>query len=408
MGNTPWSVQLAYPDRSVITESSNSGLTVKIEDDRYTVVKCLYPIKEIKRNYFYAFHGTVASQRVNYKLLYIWRDADGQELAKGYFLPGKKVPSPKDCTWMEIEVLVYSQRKGVFQLTDMILEEVGPYVPRKARICAISSYIHTDAQQGRYERTYTEAVSDTLASIDVAAAEKPDMIVLTENVFQTRVPTQEGYGYRYNTLDGKDPDITALCQRAAKYNTYITCSIALVDNEGLRHNTGLLINRQGQIQDTFHKCHLTLDEVEDGIVLGDDLKVFDTDFGRIGILICWDYFFPEAARILAMKGAELVCVPTHGYQQERAVIRAWENGLYFAYAYTFREGTSIISPSRDPYLATAVEKGYAIAEIDFNDLVRWRYLSVNSWGNPYEAHMCERRANIYGKLQENMFPGDNC
>ena len=407
MGNTSWSVQLTYPDRKVVTEGTDSGLTVKIEDDRYTVVKCLYPVKEIKGDHFYAFHGTAASQLVNYKLLYIWRNAEGQELAKGYFLPGKKLASPKDCTWMEIEVLVYSQGKGEFQLTDMVLEELGPYVPRIARICAISSRMYTDPERDRNERTYAEAVSDTLTAIDAVAAEKPDMIVLTENVFQTRVPMREDYGYRFNTLDGKDPDITALCERAAKYNTYITCSVCLVDDEGLRHNTGLLINRQGQIQDTFHKCHLTIGEVEGGLVLGDELKVFDTDFGRIGIQICWDHFFPESTRILAMKGAELVCVPTHGSQLERSVTRAVENGMFFAYAYTNREGTAIIGPGREPYLATAEEKGYAIAEIDFNDLIRRPWLSCDSMGSPYEYYMCERRANIYDKLLENVFPGDD-
>ena len=108
-----------------------------------------------------------------------------------------------------------------------------------------------------------------------------------------------------------------------------------------------------------------------------------------------------------MKGAELVCVPTHGSQLERSVTRAVENGMFFAYAYTNREGTAIIGPGREPYLATAEEKGYAIAEIDFNDLIRRPWLSCDSMGSPYEYYMCERRANIYDKLLENVFPGDD-
>jgi hypothetical protein len=95
--------------------------------------------------------------------------------------------------------------------------------------------------------------------------------------------------------------------------------------------------------------------------------------------------------------------------------------VYFAYAYTNREGTMITCPGQNrvhadstlvsgpegPILADGVEKGYAIADIDFNDIVRRPWLSCNSWGGAYEYYMCERRANIYGTILENIFPGDN-
>lgn len=421
MGNNPWSVQLTYADRKVVTEGSDTALTVKIEDDRYTVVKCLYRMENILPEHFYAFHAGAGAQRVNYKLLYIWLDAEGKELAKGYFMPGKQVVSPGKSAAVDIEALVYSKTPGEFRLKDMALEDKGPYVPRKARICAISSHMYTDPEREGDKRTYDEAVSDTLAAIDAVACEKPDMIVLTENVFQTRVPNSPDFGYRFNSLDGTDPDINALCERAAKYHTYITCSVRQIDSEGLRHNTGLLIDRQGRIQDTFHKCHLTIGEMEAGLVLGDELPVFDTDFGKIGIQICWDHFFPESTRILAMKGAELICVPTHGFQLERSVARAVENGVFFAFAYTHRSGTMIVGPSQSkvetdssfvagpkgPILADGNEKGYAVVDIDFNDMIRRPWLSCSSWGSPYEYYMCERRANIYGELQKNMFPGDD-
>lgn len=421
MASNPWSVKMAYEDRKVTVEGSDTGLSVEIEDSRYTVVTCLYRIDSIQPEHFYAFHASAGSRDVQYKLLYIWRDAEGNELAKGYFMPGKQVVSPGNCSWAQIEALVYSQKPGAFRLSDMVFEDQGPYVPRKARICTISSRMYTDPPRDSNERTYEEAVSDTFAAIDAVAAEKPDMIVLTENVFQTRVPMSAEYHYRYNSLDGTDPDINMLCEKAAKYNTYITCSVRQIDAEGLRHNTGLLIDRQGRIQNTFHKCHLTVGEIEGGLVLGDDLAVFDTDFAKIGIQICWDHFFPESTRILAMKGAELICVPTHGFQLERSIARAVENGVYFAFAYTNRDGTMITAPGQSRVqtdgsfisgplgniVAEGTEKGYAIAEIDFNDMVRRPWLSCNSWGSPYEYYMCERRANIYGEIMKNINPGDN-
>ena len=69
--------------------------------------------------------------------------------------------------------------------------------------------------------------------------------------------------------------------------------------------------------------------------------------------------------------------------------------------------SSFVSGPMGPILADGEEKGYAIAEIDFNDLIRRPWLSCNSWGSPYEYYMCERRAELYDKIGENMFPGDN-
>lgn len=407
MGTNPWSVLLTYPDRKVRTEGTDSSLTIQIEDHRYTVVKCLYRVENILEDHFYAFHASVANRDVFYKLLYIWYNAQGTELAKGYFMPGKQVASPKGSTCMDIEVLVYSDKPGECHVSDIVLSDEGPYVPRNVRVCTISSHMYTDPERDRNERFYEEAVADTFAAIDAVSVEKPDLIVLTENVFQTRVPIKPEYHYRFNSLDGSDPDINELCAKAAKYNTYIVCSVRQIDADGLRHNTGLVINRQGKIQDTFHKCHLTIGEVEGGLVLGNDLAVFETDFGKIGIQICWDHFFPESTRILAMKGAEIICVPTHGFQVERAVARAVENGVYFAFAYTNREGTMITGPARDSIIARGEEKGYACADLDLNNLIRRPLLSCNSWGSPYEYYMCERRANIYGKILENIFPGDS-
>ena len=265
----------------------------------------------------------------------------------------------------------------------------------------MSSYVLTDPSSGWF-RSYENAVADTLASIDrVALAEHPDMIVLTENVFQTRLRPEEYRAYP-NRLDGSDPAVNALCERARKYRTYITCSVFERDDEGILHNTGLAIDREGRIFGIYRKCQLTVGEIEDGIRPGDELAVFDTDFARIAIQICWDHYFPESTRVLAMRGAELICVPTHGSHIERAITRARENGVWLAAAYTAREETFITAPGADPLLDTGKEKGYAVADIDFIDPERRRYLSCASYGAPYEYYMCERRPDLYGPIGERM------
>jgi predicted amidohydrolase len=78
------------------------------------------------------------------------------------------------------------------------------------------------------------------------------------------------------------------------------------------YNAAVLIGRDGQIIGKYHKVHLTQAE-RAGITCGSDYPVFDTDIGRVGILICYDWIYPESLASLACNGPDLVCFPTHGY-----------------------------------------------------------------------------------------------
>jgi hypothetical protein len=66
-----------------------------------------------------------------------------------------------------------------------------------------------------------------------------------------------------------------------------------------------------------------------GVRPGDDYPVFDCDFGRIGIEICYDSWFPEVARVLALKGAEIVFCPNAGYHPIVGAASCCTNGIYF-------------------------------------------------------------------------------
>jgi predicted amidohydrolase len=80
-------------------------------------------------------------------------------------------------------------------------------------------------------------------------------------------------------------------------------------HEGKLYNIGYLCRRDGTI-DTYNKIHITPNEVSAwGMIGGNKLKVYDTDCGKIGILVCYDVEFPELARILALQGMEMLFVP---------------------------------------------------------------------------------------------------
>ena len=395
-----WQIKMPYTDRDVVIGMADTDLSVEIKDERYTVVVARRREAALAEH-FYSVDADIVAEGLSYRLLYIFCDESGKELAKGYFMEGRRVASPVGTASVDIEVLITSEGCGALTVRGLSLCDRGAYQPRRARVVALSSYVVIDPGAGWF-RTHEESVAETLASIDlVAEREHPDMIVLTENVFQTRLPAKEYRAYP-NRIDGTDPEVNALCERARKYRTYITCSVFELDHEGVRHNTGLLIDREGNIAGVYRKCQLTIGEIEGGLRPGNELAVFDTDFARIGIQICWDHYFPESTRVLAMKGAELLCIPTHGSHIERAITRARENGVWLACAYTAREATFITAPGQDPLLDTGEGKGYAVADIDFNDPERRRYLSCDSHGAPYEYYMCERRPDLYGPIETRM------
>ncbi len=126
---------------------------------------------------------------------------------------------------------------------------------------------------------------------------------------------------------------------AITYNTnIITGSMPMIENDSLL-NVGYLCKRNGEIE-RYEKIHATPDEVKVwGMSGGTQIKTFDTDAGKIGILICYDVEFPELSRLLALEGMDILFVPfltdtQNGYSRVRncAMARAIENECYVAVA----------------------------------------------------------------------------
>ncbi len=116
----------------------------------------------------------------------------------------------------------------------------------------------------------------------------------------------------------------------------ITGSLPSIENGRLK-NIGYLCHRNG-VADMYEKIHITPDEAKHwGIMGGEKLKVFDTDAGRVGILICYDVEFPELPRLLAQQGMQILFVPfltdtQNAYMRVRlcAQARAIENECFVA------------------------------------------------------------------------------
>lgn len=130
----------------------------------------------------------------------------------------------------------------------------------------------------------------------------------------------------------------AMTEMALSYNiNIVTGSVPLLTDDGRLSNVAYVCRRDGT-WDSQEKIHVTPDEENHwGFAGGNELKVFDTDVGRIGVLICYDVEFPELARIQTEKGMKLLLVPfwtdtQNGYLRVRrcAQARAIENECYVA------------------------------------------------------------------------------
>ncbi|MDD3320002.1 MAG: bifunctional GNAT family N-acetyltransferase/carbon-nitrogen hydrolase family protein [Paludibacter sp.] len=133
--------------------------------------------------------------------------------------------------------------------------------------------------------------------------------------------------------------VSKFSEFSISYNINIITGSMPELKDGKLYNAGYLCKRDGSIE-RYEKIHVTPDEAKVwGMVGGSELRTFDTDCGKIGILICYDSEFPELSRLLAEEGMEILFVPfltdtQNGYSRVRicSQARAIENECYVAIA----------------------------------------------------------------------------
>mgnify|MGYP002640070085 FL=1 len=130
------------------------------------------------------------------------------------------------------------------------------------------------------------------------------------------------------------PTSTTLSNLAEELQVVLIVPLFEKRTQGIYHNTAIVIDADGSIAGTYRKMHIPDDPCffeKFYFTPGDTgFKSFSTRYGKIGVLICWDQWFPEAARLTALSGAQFLFYPTAiGYQDEDAKfskkqISAWE------------------------------------------------------------------------------------
>ena len=173
-------------------------------------------------------------------------------------------------------------------------------------------------------------IDECIALIEKAASEGSDLAVTTETVNACTVlgDTRFAYTDMYEGIDGGT--VKRFAETAKRLNMYIVAGL-LLTLDGSAYNCAVLFNRNGDVVGIHKKVHLPAGE-EKHVSAGDRYDVFPTEFGNIGMLVCWDMQYPEAARELALGGADLICCPTLGWENIYGLCRAYENSVTIAAA----------------------------------------------------------------------------
>lgn len=187
----------------------------------------------------------------------------------------------------------------------------------------------------------------TLSLIDAAAAKGANIICLQELFLGPYFCQEEDHSEfdRAESIPG--PSTETLGKKASELGVVILASLFEKRARGLYHNTLAVLDADGAYLGKYRKMHIPDDPrfYEKYYFAPGDLgfKVFDTKFGRIGTLVCWDQWYPEAARATALKGADILFYPTAigTWEGEMEVkeeqLRAWQavqrghavaNGVY--------------------------------------------------------------------------------
>ncbi len=301
-------------------------------DDAGKMVSATVPEKQIQET------GNVPSAEPEHPV-------DGNTDSEGWTTVSGVYRVPTKASIAIVELHLQWAPRGKIEWSDVKFEATDPPTRRQVRLASVH-YM----PKGKSPRENCEEFAPLIAE---AGKKKADLVVLGETVQSVGIagPPQD----TAEAIPG--PSTNYFGEQAKTNNVHIALSVYERDRH-LIYNTAVLLGPDGRLIGKYRKVCLPHGEAEKGVAPGHDYPVFETSFGKVGLMVCYDGFFPEVARELTNNGAEVIAWPVWGCNPLLAKARACENHVYVV-------SSTFMSP-KDGWMISAVfdQTGQPIASAE--------------------------------------------
>jgi predicted amidohydrolase len=304
---------------------------------------------------------------------FAWRE---EPVAGGWTRVWEDVQAPEGAKFAELQLWLYDAELGAVVFRNPAVELTEAPAARNVRLVSVN-YRPESAPGGE------ASVRALAAKARMWVKDAADLIVFGEGI------TVVGSGKRYDEVAEAADGTTAkvLGELAREKKSYIVAGIYEREGDFL-YNTAILLDRAGKLVGKYRKVYLPREEIERGLAPGNAFAVWETDFGKLGVMICYDVFFAEPAKALAMRGAEVVAMPIWGGDEVLAKARSIE-GRMFLVAAGYDHPTYVQDPG-GIRLSEAKENGsVAVVDVDLAKAYRQKHL-----GDMRARRMRETRVDL--------------
>lgn len=248
-----------------------------------------------------------------------------------------------------------------------MVERRSSYPPRKIVVATVMKNF-TGSMDARLS-TAEQMIDDTAAIARAKYDGKLDLIVLPEHAIQTE-HRGAGVTAKQKAVPLEGPVTERMAAKARQYRTYLVVPL-IREEKDCYTNIAALFDREGKIVGVYSKLHpvgkVGSDQLESGITPGTEFPVFQCDFGRVGIQICWDMSYADGFDALGAGGADIVVVPSASPQTVAPAAHAQRNH-YWLVTSTPRDNVTIFNPAgqvsaqstSDPILVQQIDLSFAV------------------------------------------------